>query len=178
MSMKKLFRIFAVVLYVFFLVIIQTTVLSHIGILGVMPNLMLSASICFCLLSGDLRGIIFALFSGILLDITGGRLVGINTVLFLYASLGIVLICDKLYNNNEIVAGIITFVITALYGILIYVTNFLMWGEGAVWYALFMKILPEMIYNTIATVFLYPITRWILIGSRKRKRKQKELYLK
>ena len=178
MSMKKLFRIFAVVLYVFFLIIIQTTVLSHIRILGVMPNIMLSATICFCLISGDIRGIVFAVSSGLLLDITGGRLVGINTVLFLYASLGIILICDKLYNNNEIVAGVITFVITALYGILVYVTNFLIWGKVAVWFALFQKILPEMIYNTLASVFLYPITKWVIIGSRKRRRKQKELYLK
>ena len=178
MSMKKLLRIIAVVLYVFFLIVIQTTVLSHIRILGVMPNLMLSAAICFSLISEDSRGIIFALFSGLLLDITGGRLVGINTLLLLYASLGIFLICDKLYNNNDIVAAIINFVFTALYGIIMYVTNFLIWGEGAVWFALLRKIIPEMIYNTIASVFLYPITRRVLIGSRKKRRKQKELYLK
>lgn len=177
MSMRKAWRIFAVVLYVFFLIIIQTTILSHTRISGVMPNLLLSATICFCLICGDYRGIIFAVACGSLLDITGGRLVGINTLLFLYAALGILLICDKLYNNNEIVAAIITFVITALYASVIYITNFLIWGENAVWFALFKKIIPEMIYNTVASIFLYPVTRRVVLGSRKKKRKKRELYL-
>lgn len=178
MSMKKALRIAMVVLYVFFLIIIQTTVLSHIRILGVMPNLLLCATICFSLISSDYRGIIFAGVCGLLLDMTGGRLIGVNTLLLLYASLGILLICDKLYNNNEIVAAIITFVITAVYAIVIYITNFLIWGETAVFFALLRKIIPEMIYNTVASVFLYPITKRILLGSRKRNRQKKELYLK
>lgn len=177
MSMKKVWRTFVVVLYVFFLIVVQTTVLKSIKIAGVMPNLMLSATVCFCLICADFRGIIFGVSCGILLDITGGRLIGINTLFFLYAALGIFLICDKLYNNNEVVAAVITFVITAVYGIIVYVMNFLIWGENAIWFALFRKIIPEMVYNTVAAVFLYPVTRRAFYGSRRKNRKKKELYL-
>ena len=114
MGMKKAIRCVICVLYVFLLLLIQTTVLDSVRIFGIMPNLLLVAVICFSLLTADYRGLVFGIACGLLLDITGGRLIGLNTLFCTYVSFGVIWICDRLYNNNEIVAAIFTFVITFL----------------------------------------------------------------
>ena len=177
MSMKKVIRCTICVLYVFLLLIIQTTVLDSVRIFGVMPNLLLTATICVSLLTEDYRGLIFGVACGLLLDITGGRMIGINSLLCTYVSFGVIWICDKLYNNNEIVAAIFTFVITFIYCLVFYIFNFLIWGQGDILYALLRKILPEMLYNTVLAIFVYPLSKFIIRGSSKRRRKKRETYI-
>lgn len=172
--MRKPIKCTLAVLYVFFALILQTTVLDSIRIFGIIPNIMLISVICYSLSAADYRGIIFGVASGLLLDITGGRMIGINTLLCMYVAFSCVWMCDKLYNNNEIIAGVFTFVISIIYGAAMYIINFLLWGETNVLYALFRVILPETLYNTILSLFIYPLMYCIANGPRKKRKRRKK----
>lgn len=174
--MSKPVKCLLTVLYVFLILVLQTTVLDGIRIFNVMPNVLLISVICYSLITADLRGLIFGFASGMLLDITGGRMIGINTLLCMYVAFSCIWMCDKLYNNNELIAASFTFVISLIYGAVMYVINFLLWGELGVLYAILRVIIPETIYNTILALFIYPILRLIVNGPKKKRRK-KEKYL-
>lgn len=174
MKIKKAVKCLFVALYVFLLLIIQTTVLDGLRIFGVMPNLLLVAVICYSLITSDVKGLAFGAVCGLLLDITGGRIIGINTILCTYASFCCVWMCDKLYNNNEIIATIFAFIITFVYSIIVYFFNFIIWGESDILFVLLRKIIPEMIYNGVLAIFVYPITKFVVRGSKKRRKSNRQ----
>ncbi|MBR6647309.1 MAG: rod shape-determining protein MreD [Clostridia bacterium] len=173
--MAKTLRISLTVLYVFLILVLQTTVIGYARIFGIIPNLLLISSVCYLLVTSDFRGLVFSVVCGILLDITGGRIIGVNTLLCTYIAFSCLWICDKLYNNNEIIAAFFTFIITFAYGLLIYIINFLLWGELNVFYALLRIALPEALYNALLALFIYPLIKLIVNGPKKKREKVKYL---
>ncbi len=173
--MPKTVKICLAVLCIFLVLIVQTTVLSYVKIFGIIPNLLLIFTVCFCLVTPDFRCLVYAIISGILLDITGGRMIGINTLLCTYVAFSCLFIRDKLYNNNEIIAAIFTLVISFAYGLLCYTINFLLWGELNIFYAVFRIIVPEAVYNAVLALFIYPIVKLIENGPKKKRKKTKYL---
>lgn len=171
--MAKVIKYILTALTVFLLLILQTTWLRSIEIFNVMPNVLLISVICYSLCAADVRGVIYGIVCGFLLDITGGRTIGINTLLCTYVSFVCVLLCDGLYNNNEIVAAVFTAVITFIYGTILYVANFLIWGKTGAFHAFALNILPETIYNTIVALFVYPLMHLLVYGPRKNRSKKR-----
>ena len=174
--MTKPVKIIMAAVFLFILLIIQTTVLDYIRIFGIMPNILLISVICYSFCASDLRGLVFGVLCGIFMDVTGGRIIGINTLLYTYAAFSCLWVCDKLYNNNEIIAAVFTFVISLVYGAVVYITNFLIWGHTEFLHAVFKVIIPETIYNTFVALFIYPAARFVASGPKK-KRKKQEKYL-
>lgn len=152
----------------FVFAVLQTTVIDAISIFGVIPNLLVTAVICYSLMRGDLRAIIFGAIIGIVLDFLSGKIVGMNLILctltaFLSASL-----YESLFNNNSFVAAVFVLWISFLYEFLIYVFYFLFWGESAFLFAVFKVVLPCAFYNALCTFFIYPIMRKISSLDRER----------
>lgn len=178
MQKENIARYAVTVLVVFLLTVIQTTLLRSAEIFGVIPNLLLSAVICYSLVKGEPKAIVFGLICGMLLDFFGGRNVGMNTLLCLYASLICVLLHDGLFNNNTFVAMLFVFLMTIGYELIIYFFNIFIWKQQGFLYAFFLRVLPQAAYNAVATIFMYPLTRW-LAGDwqRQRKRKRYSRYL-
>ena len=151
------------ILTVFLLVIsvVQTTVLRSIEIFGVVPNLIVVSVICYALMRGDFRGIIFGSIAGAVLDLLSGRMVGMNTILCSTMALLCACLFDSLFNNNSFVASVFVLWISAIYEFLIYVFYFLFWGNTDFVFALIYKILPCAVYNAAAAFVIYPIMRKI-----------------
>ncbi|MBR2499859.1 MAG: rod shape-determining protein MreD, partial [Clostridia bacterium] len=61
------------------------------------------------------------------------------------------------------------------YGLLIYIINFLLWGELNVFYALLRIALPEALYNALLALFIYPLIKLIVNGPKKKREKVKYL---
>lgn len=151
---------------VFALSIIQTAVLGAVEIFGVIPNLLLVSVICYSLMRGDLRSIVYGSVVGFVLDILSGKMVGMNLLMCTCVALMCACLYETLFNNNSFVAAVFVLWISALYEFLIYVFYFLFWGNTDILFALFHKILPCALYNAFSTFLIYPIMRKISLLER------------
>ena len=161
MQKESIARYAVTVLVVFLFTVIQTTLLHAVEIFGIIPNLLLSTVICYSLVKGEPKAIIFGLICGMLLDFFGGRTVGMNTLLCLYTSLICVLLHSGLFNNNTFVAMLFVFVLTIPYELIVYFFNLFIWRQQGFLFALFLRVLPQAVYNALVTIFIYPLTRWL-----------------
>lgn len=149
--------------FMFFLSVVQTTVLGAIEIFGVIPNLLLTAVICYAIIRGDFEGVIFGAVIGIFLDFLSGRMVGMNLILCTLVSFSCCSLYDALFNNNPFVASVFVLLVSIVYEFLIYVFYFLFWGDANVWFALIHKILPGAVYNALSAFLIYPVLKKICL---------------
>jgi len=83
--MDALYYLFGVL--IFLLGLTQSTVLPHIRIAGVHPDLMLVLVVCWSMLRGFREGVIWALMAGIVLDLLSGAPFGMFTLSLVCAAL-------------------------------------------------------------------------------------------
>lgn len=164
MRAKTILRYALTVCFVLLLTVLQTTVLRAAELFGVIPNLLLSAVVCYSLTKGDYKALVFGIGCGLLLDCFGGRVVGMNTLLCFYVSLICVLLYGDLFNNNAFVAMLFVLLLSVPYEFLIYFFSLFIWGETDIVYALLYKVLPCAVYNALATFFVYPFTRALALA--------------
>ncbi len=151
-------RVLTVVL-VLLLSVLQTTVIHGLAIFGTVPNLVFIAVVCYSLLHADYGSLVFAVACGLVLDITGGRAVGLNTLFCLYTAYFCIRISGSLFNRNVFVSMVFVLLLSFIYELLIYVFYFAIWGYGGFGYALFHKLIPTVLYNFVMTLLIYPLTR-------------------
>ena len=115
--------------------------------------------VCYSLQHDDYSSLAVGVVCGLLLDITGGRAVGINTLLCTYAAFFCLSISGSLFNNNVFVSMVFVMLLTIPYELLTYLFYFVIWGKSAWLYAIFCKILPATVYNFLFTLVVYPVVR-------------------
>ncbi len=141
------------------LTVLQTTVLWGIELFHVIPNLLLIMVVSYGFLHGDYSALAVGVVCGMLLDITAGRAIGMNTLLCALVAYFCIRISGNLFNNNAFVTMVFVLCFTIPYEFFIYLFYFVIWGKGDFGYALFCKILPSALYNFVFTLVLYPIIR-------------------
>ena len=151
-------RVLTVVLALM-LAVLQTTLIHGISVFHTVPYLLFIAVVCYSLLHADYSALVFAAVCGLLLDVTGGRTVGVNTLFCLYAAYFCVRISGSLFNNNVFVSMVFVMLLSIPYELFTYVLYFAVWGQGAFGYAFLCKILPVVLYNFLMTLIIYPVTR-------------------
>lgn len=156
---KTLIKILWTVVLVFVLTILQTTVVRRIEIFHVIPNLLLIFVICYGLLHDDYSTLVVGVICGLLLDINGGRVVGMNTLLCTVVAYLCIYVSGSLYSNTSVVAMLFVLIFSFFYELIVYIFYFAVWGHGGFLYAMFCKILPAGIYNSLVTIVLYPIVQ-------------------
>lgn len=147
--------------FIFLITVLQTTVIHGIEIFNAVPNLLLITVVSYGLLCGDYSALAVGVACGLLLDITGGRVVGLNTVLCTLVSYFCIRISDNLFNNNAFVSMVFVLLLTIPYELITYIFNYAIWGHGAFGFALWAKIVPAALYNFVATLLIDPIVRKI-----------------
>lgn len=163
MQAKTVLRYVLTICFVLLLAVLQTTVLHAAELFGVIPNLLLSAVVCYSLTKGDYKAHVFGIGCGLLLDFFGGRVVGMNTLLCFYVSLVCVLLYGGLFNNNVFVAMLFVLLLSVPYEFFIYFFSLFIWGQGDIVYALLCKIVPCAVYNALTTFLVYPFTRALAV---------------
>ena len=141
--------------------VLQVTFLNYIGIYNIKPNLIVITTISYALIRGKEEGAVYGLFSGLLLDILGGKVIGLFALMGMILGLTIGYLNKNLYNENYLVAIALTACGTFVYN-LVY---FIIWHFGYVqsqfgWY-LISYIIPETIYNTAFSIFIYFLILYI-----------------
>ena len=140
---------------IFIIVLIQSTVLDYIKVFNVKPNLLIIFIISVALLSNNIEGAIIGFCTGLSQDIVSGKVLGFYSLLGLYLGLIIGSVNKRLYRENVLIIVFFTFIATVVYETVVCVTNIFTNGQIYFLYSLRNLILPEAIYNSIVSIFIY-----------------------
>ena len=136
---------------------LQSTLLDYIRIYNVIPNLLIVLIILAALLGGNIEGAVVGFFSGLILDIMFGKLMGLYALLGMYLGIAAGSVNKRLYRENLLVILFFTFIFSIAYETAVYVLNTIMSGQIDIIYTLMRIILPEAVYNCVAAILLYPL---------------------
>jgi rod shape-determining protein MreD len=139
----------------FGIALLQSTVMPKITLLGVHPDLVLMAVTSWSLLRGAEEGMLWALVSGVILDLLSGAPFGVYSLTLLVigfaAGLG-----QRNMLRIDILAPIIVIPLTTLVYLLIVATLLKVLGWEMAWGARLKAILlPSILVNSLAMPFIY-----------------------
>ncbi|MBE7030215.1 MAG: rod shape-determining protein MreD [Ruminococcaceae bacterium] len=138
-------------LLLFVALILQSTLGQACTIFGVAPNLVLTLAVCLCLTGEPLWSAVFGLVAGLLLDISGGQIVGFEAILMLYLGLGASLFGNYCFRGNVHVTAITVFGATFIYQTVFVLAGLFLFGNGSFGAAL-RTIFLESFYNAAVAV--------------------------
>ncbi len=139
----------------FVALILQTTLIRELAVFGVAPSLILVTVVCFSLMNDAVPSAAFALVAGLLLDISGGRLIGFNGLLMLYLSLGVVFFGQEFFRETPRAAAMLVAASTFVYELVFFIFSFVIFGGAHFFYMTARVILVEAVYNAIAAFPIY-----------------------
>jgi rod shape-determining protein MreD len=128
---------------------------------GIKPNIILIAIISVACLRGEKEGAIYGFAAGLLQDCYFSTYIG--SFVFLYSFIGYFcgFLLKNFYRENFILPMAAVVVATFVYNFIFYVLNVLLRGYTDVLYFIVRIILPEMIYNALASLIVYNLYLFI-----------------
>lgn len=154
-------RFIVTALFIFICFLLQCTVFRMLAFGGIVPNLLIVLTASFGFMRGEKTGLVIGFFSGLLVDIFFGTVIGFYALLYMYIG----------YMNGkfstifypEDIKLPITLILCSdfFYGFVCYVILFLLRSKFDFQYYLVHIILPEIVYTVVVTLFLYPVILWV-----------------
>ena len=112
-------------------------------------------------MSGRIPGLAIGFFSGLLVDLVYGDLIGLNALLYMVIGYFIGY-TNKIYANDDYTLPIIFVAISDLiYNFFYYIFEFLLRGRLNLLYYLRRIVLSEIIYTVVASIFVYKLLHLI-----------------
>lgn len=150
---RKVIMLFLIILCF----LLQATLFEKLAFAYIRPNLLLIVTASVGFMRGKKRGMEAGFFSGLLMDVFWGNLIGFYALL--YTLIGYFNGSFKrLFYDDDIKLPLGLVGISDLaYGIVLYVCYYLLRGDFTFSYYLFSIILPELVYTILATLVLYQI---------------------
>ena len=137
--------------------VLQCSVFVHLSLAGIMPNLMIILTSSFGFVRGEKEGLVIGFFCGLLTDVYFGSFLGFYALLLMYIGF-LNGKFSKIFYPEDIKLPLALIITGDLsYGMICYVLMFLLRGRLAFGYYFTRIILPEALYTTIVTLFLYPL---------------------
>ena len=158
--------------FILFLIgfILQSSVMHHISIFGVTPNLILCLVIIFSFLYDDDHGIVFGLIFGLIQDICFSEIIGVAAISYLLIALLCLELNRYLYKESLISILIVSSIGTISYGLFYWGIIKMLGSEYEFIYMLKMEAIL-LIYNGIVMLIMY------LIMSRRVIKHQSDRYI-
>lgn len=141
-------------LVIILLILLQTTLLEYIKIFDVKPNLLMIFIVSIALIKGNVEGAVVGFFCGLSQDMVSGRLIGVYALLGMYLGMIVGSLNKRLYRENILVIVFFTFVSTFAYELAVYF-SVVFFDSTTVLYALRNIILPESVFNSVASLGIY-----------------------
>ena len=135
--------------------VLQTTTFQSLSIANVAPNLLIIVVSAFGLMRGKTEGMYIGFFSGFLIDIFCGFYLGIYALLYMYVGYLTGLFQKRFYPEDIKLPLIIISASDLISNMIVYVFLFLTRSRYDFVYYLKSVIIPEFVYTTIITIFLY-----------------------
>ena len=156
MKAIKIRRIAVTAVIILAAYLLQCSAFPALEIGGIKPNLMLIVTASFGFMRGPREGMVVGIFSGLLIDIQSGNMIGFYSLIYLVAGY-LNGLFEQIYFDEDIKLPL--FLIAAsdlLYGLCIYVFTFLLRSDFNFLYYLNRIIIPEAIYTIVITLGVYP----------------------
>ncbi len=150
--MKRCITIGIIIIVCFLL---QSTIFHYIELAGVVPNLLLIVTMSFGLMRGRREGMLVGFFSGLLIDIFFGSVLGPYALI--YMTMGYVNgFFHRIYYVEDVLLPMLMITLNDfIFNVIIYLIYFLLRNRLNFGEYLLTVILPEMIYTIIITLFFY-----------------------
>lgn len=150
--MRRKLSVFAIITICFLL---QSTLFQSLAIASISPNLMVVVTSTFGFMRGRKEGMWIGFFSGLLLDIFFGTVIGFYALIYMYIGY-INGFFRKIFFPEDIKLPMILIAASDLScSMLVYLFLFFMRGKFNLGYYLLHIIIPELVYTIMVTVVLY-----------------------
>jgi len=155
-------RLIVYIIEIILCFVAQTALFNYINLADIMPNLLLILVVSYAYMRGPMTGLMLGLFSGLLVDLMGGRyIIGIYALIYMLIGYFIGY-TYKYYSNDDYTLPLIIIAISDfVYGFLFYVVEFLLRGRLNFLYYFRRMIVPEIIYTVAVSIILYKLLHMI-----------------
>ena len=135
--------------------VLQTTTFQTLSFANIAPNLLIIVVASFGLMRGKAEGMYIGFFSGLLIDIFFGFYLGVYALLYMYVGYVTGLLQKRYYPEDIKFPLLIISASDLISNLIIYLILFLTRSRYDFWYYFGNVIIPELVYTTIITLFLY-----------------------
>ena len=143
------------------LFLLQSTVFQSLSFNGIVPTLLIVLTACYGFMSGEKWGLIVGFFCGLLCDIFFGDVIGFHALIMMYIGYLNGKFSGGFYPEDIILPMVLNVLSDVSYGFLCYIFMFLLRGRLNFPYYFLHVILPEVVYTTLMTIFLYPLILFV-----------------
>lgn len=150
-------------IFIYFLAIFQTTMISSIAMDKVKPDLLFIATISISILYGPVIGLLSGLGIGSLVDILSGRTGSFCAIIFAVLAFLSGMLEKRVFKENIFIPAGIIMVGSMVKEIFFYFINFSWAGEFSLKYIILNIILLKSVYNLILTPFIFLIIKFIIL---------------
>lgn len=141
--------------------VLQSSLYQFVSLARVMPNLLLILVVSNAYMRGRMTGMVLGFFSGLLIDILFGNVIGLYAMLMLLIGY-LVGFAHKIYSRDDFTLPLIFIALADLaYQISYYVLEFLLRGKLDFMYYFRILILPEVIYTLAVATIVYKLLHMI-----------------
>lgn len=155
--------------------LLQCSVFDKLAFAGIIPNLMIVLTASFGFMRGEKEGLLIGFLCGLLSDIFFGSFLGFYALVLMYIGY-LNGKFSRLFYPEDIKLPLALIITSDLsYGILCYLLLFMLRGKFRFGYYFTRIILPEALYTTVVTMFLYPVILKVneKLEAREKRRAQK-----
>lgn len=135
----------------------QSTICHYIELAGVVPNLLLIVTMSFGLMRGRREGMLVGFFSGLLIDIFFGSVLG--PFALIYMTMGYINgFFHRIYYVEDVLLPMLMITLNDfIFNVIVYLIYFLLRNKLQFGEYLLTVIFPEMIYTILVTLFFYKL---------------------
>lgn len=141
--------------------LLQSSLFSYFALANVVPNLLIILTVSIAIIRGSTQGMVIGFFCGLLMDTFYGSYFGMYALGFLL--IGYILgIFNRIFYKEDITFPLL--LIAAgdfMYGLYMCICRFLPSGDYDFWFCFRRIMIPEMIYTTLVSIFLYRLFLFI-----------------
>jgi rod shape-determining protein MreD len=137
-------------------VILQTSIVPYLAILGVVPNVLFLVVVTLALTEGPVAGSAAGFVAGLLIDLLGTGAVGPSALVLSVVGYGVGMLQANMFAEGwllpvtaVLIAGLVTEV---SHGVVLAILQ----PTGSFWRMLFTVMIPGALYNTALAVLVYP----------------------
>jgi rod shape-determining protein MreD len=154
-------NIYASILLLISVALIQSTVMPHLTLWGVKPDLMLLVVISWSLLRGSREGIVWGFIGGLCLDLFSGAPLGLSALALLIVSFFSGLGEATVFRTHIILPLATVFFASFIYD-LVFLLALRTLGWSVAWLDSFIRfVLPVSLLNVLLIPLVYPAMRWL-----------------
>ena len=150
--MRRKITVFLIIVVCFLL---QTTLFQTLAFASIAPNLLIVVVSSFGFMRGRKEGMWFGLFSGLLVDVFFGSVIGFYALIYMYIGY-INGFFRKIFFPEDIKLPLILISASDLgYNLLVYFFLFFLRGKFRFGYYILHIMIPELVYTIVITIALY-----------------------